>query len=356
MGLYHDIWSIGETYLLVPIVKNNRVVLLIEAVREKDKVYFYQKEDKGLIVFFQAIIFDKITDFNEKISIQERREERTIGNVNVGCTTRSITVGCNDNEPNCVPYTRTETICPPKYGNNPPKAFDPIGLDGGGGGDGYNYPDPPENETPCEKAKKIGNNAKTQDLFEGLKTKTNSTKEFGQVLKESAGQINNTQVEGEANQAGIDFNVSGKFDGFIHSHYSGLLSIFSANDLASLAAIYINGGMSNVNNFIFGVVTASGTQYILIIDDPEKFAIFAKQFLLPNGQIDQVYTDSYGNGIYIMYNIKNNGLSSANELGFVKLLSNENTGLKVFKGSNNSTNWAELGLKNGQLDSKPCNN
>lgn len=57
-----------------------------------------------------------------------------------------------------------------------------------------------------------------------------------------------------------------------------------------------------------------------------------------------------------MYNIKNNGLSSANELGFVKLLSNENTGLKVFKGSNNSTNWAELGLKNGQLDSKPCNN
>lgn len=49
----------GETYLLVPIVKNNRVVLLMEAVREKDKVYFYQKEDKGLIVFFKQLYLIK---------------------------------------------------------------------------------------------------------------------------------------------------------------------------------------------------------------------------------------------------------------------------------------------------------
>ncbi|KFE97369.1 hypothetical protein [Chryseobacterium luteum] len=119
----------------------------------------------------------------------------------------------------------------------------------GDGGSGEN-PNNSNDADPCEKSKKIGKNDKTKDLFEGLKTKVNSTKEFGQILKESGGQINSTSVEGESGTGGIDFSISEQIDGVIHSHYSGLLSIFSPADLASLSVIYAKGKIKDINTFI----------------------------------------------------------------------------------------------------------
>ncbi|MGO4708960.1 hypothetical protein AB4Y90_07545 [Chryseobacterium sp. 2TAF14] len=210
-------------------------------------------------------------------------------------------------------------------------------------------------KTPCEKIKKVGKHEDTKALFENLKTKTNSTKEFGEILQENNGQINNASIEGEIGQAGIIFNISGQIDGFLHSHYTGLLSVFSPADLATLSGFYKNGNIKDPNTFILGLVTASNTQYMIVIDDIAKFDIFAQKFILPNGQINQGYVDAYGQATYIKYNIKQNNLSNANELGFVKLLSEKNSGLKILKGSNNSTTWEELVIKDGKIDPKPCN-
>ncbi|KFE97368.1 hypothetical protein IX38_20495 [Chryseobacterium luteum] len=93
---------------------------------------------------------------------------------------------------------------------------------------------------------------------------------------------------------------------------------------------------------------------MMVIDDPIKFAAFTEHFL-SNGQIDQKYTDLYGNTNYKIYNIKENGLSANNEVGFVKFLSDQKSGLKILKGSNKSNNWEELGLKDGNIIPKPCN-
>ncbi|MDY0933346.1 hypothetical protein [Chryseobacterium sp. CFBP8996] len=244
----------------------------------------------------------------------------------------------------------------PPMGLNP--CGDPFGGGCGGGGsgdDGYEYPEPPTN-TPCEKIAEIGKHNTTKSLFENLKPKTNSTKEYGEILKESGGQIGNTSIEGEVGQGGMDLNFSGgPIDGFIHSHYTSLLSVFSPGDLASLAALYATGNIKDVNTFIMGVVTASNTQYIMVIDDPDAFAAFAQQFLLPNGQINDTLTDLFGIIQYGKYNIKDSNLSTTNELGFLKLLDDKNSGIKVLKGSNNSNSWAELKIKNGQIDPIPCN-
>ncbi len=211
-------------------------------------------------------------------------------------------------------------------------------------------------KTPCQKIVDIGKADKTKTLFENLKTKTNSTKEFGEILVDNGLEITNTPLEGEVGVGGININYSGsQIDGFIHSHFAGLYSIFSPADLASISSMYVNGGIKNINTFVFGLVTASNTQYIMVIDDPTKFATFAQQFLLPDGTIDEIYTSGYGSGTYKLFNITRNNLSSTNELGFVQLLAAENSGLKILKGSNNSNDWAELTIKNGVIDPKPCN-
>lgn len=208
---------------------------------------------------------------------------------------------------------------------------------------------------PCEKIKAIGKHSTTRSLFENLKTKTNSTREFGEVLETSGAQINNYHVEGTDHEPGINLNISGgQIDGFIHSHYTGLLSVFSPGDLASISYLYKNNIIRDINTFVLGVVTASGTQYIMVIDNPNTFNTFAEQFL-KNGEISENFTRVWGKWNYDFYNIKEDGLADENELGFVKLLLDRKSGLKILKGSNNSNNWKELSLENGQIVSKPCN-
>lgn len=171
----------GESYLLVPVVKDNRVVLLMEAVREGNKVYFFEKEDKGKIDFFQAVIFSKITDYGEKTDSQNSTSSRNTPVFQ--CNTRWITIGCTDKEPNCIPYTTSETICKWIPGTTP-KTFDPIGMDdGGGGGNGYEYQDPPEEKNPCEKMKSILTNPQVQAKIKELKAQSKSSGEIGVKIK-----------------------------------------------------------------------------------------------------------------------------------------------------------------------------
>lgn len=233
----------------------------------------------------------------------------------------------------------------------------PGGL-GGGNNDGTpTIPNlPPPKSSPCAKITRIGRNSTTKQLFENLKTKFNSNQEFGEFLTESGGQINNISVVGQAGLGGINIDITAPIDGFIHSHHVGLLSVFTAADLASLSLIHKNWFIKNPNTFIFGLVSASNTQYILIIDNPAKFLTFTDQFLTPDGKIDEGKTDNFSTMNYLLdYNIHINNTPQVNELGFVKMLSEKDSGLKVLRGSNNSNDWEELSIKDGQILAKPCN-
>ena len=113
-------------------------------------------------------------------------------------------------------------------------------CEGGGPGDGGGYPYPgmgggetpqeEEEETPCQKLTKIGKSAQTKSYMNTLKGKTNDTKEHGYVLAEAGGTVYDYPVQGQPGEAGINFTlgVGDKIDGYIHSHYIGLLSIFFA--------------------------------------------------------------------------------------------------------------------------------
>ena len=229
----------------------------------------------------------------------------------------------------------------------------PPAGEGGGGGE-PNDPNPNQTD-PCEKAKTITSNPKTANLMNDLKGKTTSSSaENGYILNENNGTISETAIVGEIGQAGIDFQVNGQIDGFIHSHYAGLLSVFSVSDIFALAQLYKNGNIKNTNTFTIGVVTASGTQYIMVIDDLTKFDSFADNLFTGNTidtNVQNAYETIYGS----LFGISTSNSSAQNESNFIDYLERSGTGLKILKGSSDFKNWGALSKdSNGNVKQQNC--
>ncbi len=187
-----------------------------------------------------------------------------------------------------------------------------------------------------------------------LKTKTGDNKEHGHILVEENDVVTPFPVEGLPNEEGIDLNFSGKIDGFIHSHYGGLLSVFSLDDIFGMAQMYTNNQMYDVNTFVVGVVTASGTQYYMVIDNPVQFANFANSIMNGN-QTNSTALNAFEHAFKNIFNINPSNNGSANEESLVKLLDKMNTGLKVMKGSSDMNNWSALNqTANGSVIPQNC--
>ena len=208
-------------------------------------------------------------------------------------------------------------------------------------------------KTPCEKISKVGKNIRTKDLFGILKPKVNSTKEFGYILAENSGTVSEDPIEGNTGEHSISFSVNIPIDGFIHSHYIGLLSVFSVSDMFALAQLYKSGKIKDVNSFVIGVVTASNTQYLMVIDDPTKFGAFADN-LFEGNEIDQNVQNMY-EFVYAGFGIKTNNTAINNESSFLSYLQTNKTGLRLLKGDSTFSNWQILSKdSNGNVIPQNC--
>lgn len=217
---------------------------------------------------------------------------------------------------------------------------------GGGGSSGETPPIviPQPQPTPCDKIKKVGKNQKTKDLMNDLKTKTGDNKEHGQVLVEDNNTITPFPVMGNPGEDWIDLNITGQVDGFIHSHFIGQLSVFSLGDIFGLAQMHVNGNIYDVNTFVVGVVTGSGTtatQYLMVIDNPAQFANFANSIMSGN-QTNSIAFNAFEHAFKDVFYINPSNNGAINEANFVKLLDKMNTGLKMLKGSTDLNNWSVL--------------
>ncbi|MEI3791593.1 MULTISPECIES: hypothetical protein [unclassified Chryseobacterium] len=266
--------NFNETYLLVPITKNNKVVVLMEAVRRGDRLFLYEKDSKDLIEFFNLVIYSKVTQYGEKMNEKGDTASKTSAFV---CTTKWITIGCSDGEPNCVPYTTHVTNCVLQGGGVPPKTFDPIGLDGGGGGDddGYEYPDPPE-LNPCVKIKSKFENAKFKEKIAAIDKPEvfNYDHEMGYAAGYPPPNTGITETQYQPMENGLGtHNVilpeGDQYFGFIHSHNNESnggdpVKIFSPGDLATfLTSCVANADThGNIADAYAMVITSEGN-YIL---------------------------------------------------------------------------------------------
>lgn len=358
-----------ESFLEVPIIKNNKVEHVMFVKRIDNTIYFRRKtDDASSIKFFQALIFKDRDHLKPKF--QNTNSQLARG---MTCITREVIWTWTDTVTGEVLYTQSyyTTTCVQTGFEIPSTCLDPSGdCTGGSGtppvGGGYTYPidEQPTEPQPCEKIQAVGKDSVTKNSMKNLKTKTNDNKEHAYFLwQDNSGNIqNDIYGTGPVVEAGVrvQFNAGDKFAAFIHSHYqaSQMLSTFSFDDFITLCTMIQHNAIKGVNTFIAGVVTPygspQGNQYYMVIDDPSKFANFASQFFI-NGVYDKS-TGEFFNNIYDQrVNYKNT--ATENEKNLVNFLQLFDTGLQLMKGDNEMNNWSLLTKNNnGTIVPINCNN
>lgn len=120
--------------------------------------------------------------------------------------------------------------------------------------------------------------------------------------------------------------------GIIHSHYRGLISIFSAGDLQDLY-FKLKNYPDITDDFFMGVVTSSNTAYLLQVPDRATFIAFGDKYLADNDKISYFMKDI----MLEKYNINPDNSRTDNELGFLKMMANLNMGVSLASVDFNAT-------------------
>lgn len=222
---------------------------------------------------------------------------------------------------------------------------------GGGGGDSTLT----STSNPCDSMYKLANNAAFKAKLESLKNKTTGNKEYATVFKNTtANGFDEWNSEGDANALGVDYHVSPneKIDGVMHNHFfidGKSISVFSIADMNDLINLYRDGNINDPNSFSITLVSQSGFQYQLRIQNMEEFAGFAQKFQIKEDL--ELLMRMYP----ILEDKTGYDYSAQNELNFLKFLQASKSGLKFFKKDPGSNNWNSYKHSAGQQIADPCN-
>ncbi|MGB4775122.1 MAG: hypothetical protein WBP45_08120, partial [Daejeonella sp.] len=238
-------------------------------------------------------------------------------------------------------------------GGTVPGDYDPQHGGGGSGGGDNGVVNPPLEEDPCSQAAKLANNTSFKSKMTDLKSKTGLPNEVGYLMRvKPSGLIVYEPVAGLSGAGFIDLNPATPIDGYIHTHYTGLLPIFSLSDVRAIYNLAMNGKTVNPETFTAGVVTAQGTAYLMKIDNLLTFAQFANENLTSDvkfNSLEQYYNNWYNSYKYIYLKDE----ITAHELALLKSL--ENSGIITFKGNTNFNNWNAIKEENNTIINSNCN-
>jgi hypothetical protein len=158
--------------------------------------------------------------------------------------------------------------------------------------------------------------------------------------------------KGLREEEGFDFEPTGPVQSMVHTHYTGLLPVFSADDLAAIYDLYESGYIADVENFYSVVVTDHGTIYALMISNPAQLKAFGDKFF----KEEWVYKYAFkGQFVIDKYGLDHKNLPANYEDRFVQMVA-DGMGLSALKGDpQNPTSWKPLKLKSGKSQEAPCN-
>lgn len=367
----------NETYLIAPIVQGNDVVSYVEARRKGERVFFeFTKGDAKTNRFFDILLYSPIESLSSKEIVKELEStSRMERRLECKMLTKILNVGevggASGDQGGDITKSITEMVCkfvdidiPEDHCIGVYNDLGECNVEGGSMGGGYAYPKQDEEKLNkvCDILEKVAKQETTKELLFVLRTKSvekekdGTYKETGYVLtQDNGGRIHSKEVKGEEGTNGIQFEQDGQVDAVIHNHNPGALTVFSPYDLASMALFYKTGKIKDIQKFFFGLVTAAGTQYILVIEDIEKFNNFATPFI-KNNEIDLNYVDDVSERYWL------NGIQSGddkikiNEVAFLSLLQNMNTGLKLLRGNDTFSQWEMMEKENDdKIKATKCN-
>lgn len=219
-------------------------------------------------------------------------------------------------------------------------------------------PEPPGDTilNPCLHLKMLDTCQEFNDMMnflQGRSNDPNDTAEHAVAYEHhSAGPMTYLgYFTGAPGTKGIDIAFDAKADGIGHNHYTGCLSIFSPDDLWSMATTFNRRQWKDSTRFTMPLATASGPQYMLMVENLTKFRNFAAKFA---GQ-DNI--NAYRQVYKVIYGIREDNTISGNEAGFIRFLSaTENgSGLRLIRRNPVTQKWVRLGLDNSNnIIEIPC--
>ncbi len=223
---------------------------------------------------------------------------------------------------------------------------------GGGGGGGNGNGNPPDSTNyPCAKADSLENATIFKTLMTGLHTATDSSFEFGYFLTPNP-PFTNVGINSVQGNLGApympDFSLNNPIYGIFHSHFSGGMSIFSPADVRTLYKIYKDGNAAQ--GFTYAITTQTGS-YVLEVNNVQAFLQYGDAHLQDDASFNDFQWGTYANNY-----ISESGSHDGNEAGFLRMIGNENMGLKLLSSDgNNFDNWKVKGLNAyGSSINLPC--
>lgn len=157
-----------ESFMLVPLVKNNSVVTAMKVIRVGDRIFLYEQKDYYVTAFFDGLLNLNLLGYFEK---KENAANGISNKLSFSCTYRTITVGCFENQTDCSPISRTVSSCSwvedgDNGGRNDQMEIYNDDSAGGGGYDGLPYPE--EKNDPCVQIQSNFSNTSFAEKFENL--------------------------------------------------------------------------------------------------------------------------------------------------------------------------------------------
>ena len=259
-----------ESFMVVPIIENGKVVNTLACARFDKKVYFRYENSETNKAFFQNIIYGKYTRYKT-----DANNTKTNTQKGIVCITKTISMWYPDNEsnPNAGGHWETNyyTNCynyldysSPGWEDNGGGGYDY----GGGGGGGNNNPNNPNNQTPCEKTKNIVTDPKLKPKIDSLKqySLTAVANEKG-YQQDKAGNVTPATVNGAHH---VDFIIGTNSLGGIHCHTLNGTHMFSPKDILTLLSfagvqnqtLPIGSTVDNTGNAYLGMIAQSGSYFI----------------------------------------------------------------------------------------------
>ncbi len=216
----------------------------------------------------------------------------------------------------------------------------------GGGGDDYVFID-----NPCDLMEVLSKNFDFKKKFQELSHNTGLNYETGYFFSKNGTSYNFTYIQGLANDPEINFSISGPIDGFIHSHYTGTYSLFSGVDIKTMYTTYQYGMMNNPLSFSIGVTTPQGNSYMVGIEDISMFLNFSSANFSSQSSFNSL-EEFYENN-FIAFTVYGKTEEEARELAFFETFAN--SGLQLFKGNSDFSQFKRITKNNYQVNSQNCN-
>lgn len=258
--------TFDESFLMVPVVENKRVVSVLQVPRKGSKIHFYYSKINEQINFFQGLIFAK----HKKAIFSENADT----NKAIICTTQIMAVWLPNDESDPDPESgngvwspRSIIVCK-EYLESCVSIINEFGeCDGGGDGDddddpGYDYPG--EEEEPTQLPNPKDPCAKTKTLLEDpvVTEKVGTLKEQSKIKKgqpgygEKAFEINNDgtssgMIDGEEHLVRVGSTV-GK-QGVYHNHTPDGIKMPSPPDIIKMLHYALSQPNGNISNGFLGM-------------------------------------------------------------------------------------------------------